>query len=95
LDFQVLARFMVGMNLFLPIFSFLVVFTDNPASRNICLGEGYHNFFSTKAQFCSYDDPYINGICWVWLVILMIGNSKFQINEMSRINVCMEKLMKI
>ena len=84
-----MARGFQFLNIFLPLFSFLVVFTDNPASYNICLGKGYLNFFSAKAkaQFCSYDDPYINGMCWGWLVILSIGNLKFQINEMSRKNV--------
>ena len=84
-DFQVLARFMVTLNLGLPIFSFLFILTDKTPSLNICLGKGYLNFFSTKAQFCSEDNPYKNCLCWAWLTILSIGNSKFQINVLTSI----------
>ena len=85
-DFQVLARFMVGLNLLLPIFSFSFILIDKSPSLNICLGKGYLNFFSTKAQFCPEDNPYKNCLCWVWLTILSIGKSKFQINSLARIS---------
>ena len=86
LDFQVLARFMMTLNLLLPIFSFLFILTDQTPSLNICLGKGYLNFFSTKAQFCPDDNPYKNCLCWVWLTILSIGKSKFQTNSLVRIS---------
>ena len=88
LVFQDLARFMAMLNLFLPAVSFLFILNitkDRPL--NICLGKGYLNFLSTKAQLCSWENPYICGMCWVWLIILYIGNSKFQINILVRINV--------
>ena len=75
------------LNLFLPFFSFLFILNVKDRGLNICLGKGYLNFFSTKAQMCSWENPYTNGICWVWLIILSIGNLKFQINILERINV--------
>ena len=85
LDFQVLARFMVILNLFLPTFTFLFILDVTKAPHlNICLGKGYLNFLTTKAQMCSGENPYANGICWVWAIILSIGNSKFQINTLVR-----------
>ena len=85
-DFQVLARFMVTLNLGLPIFSFLFILTDKTPSLNICLGKGYLNFFSTKSQFCPEDNLYRNCLCWVWLTISSIGDSKFQINSLEWIS---------
>ena len=83
LNFQVLARFMVLVNLVLPIFSILFIQTGNSSSLNICLGRGYLNFLPNQAQFCAADNPYKNCVCWVWLTILSIGNSKFQINKLA------------
>jgi hypothetical protein len=75
LNFQALARFMVMLNLLLPIFSFLFILNVTKDSElNICLGKGYLNFLTTKAQMCTWENPYTNGICWVWLIILSIGN---------------------
>jgi hypothetical protein len=89
LNFQVLARFMVALNFFLPIFSFLAVFTNTDKSffLNTCQGKGYLSFFSTESKFCSYDNPYKFYLCWVWLSILSIGNSELQINTSVRIKV--------
>ena len=88
LEFQVFARFMVMLNLFLPFFSILFILNASKAPvLNICLGKGYLNFFSTNAKLCSWENPYTNGVCWVWLIILSIGNLKFQINILERINV--------
>jgi hypothetical protein len=74
LNFQVLARFMVLLNLVLPIFSILFIQTGDSSSLNICLGKGYLNFLPTQTQFCSADNPYKNCVCWVWLTVLSIGN---------------------
>ena len=94
MDLQALARFMVALNFFLPIFSFLFVFTNNDKSffLNTCLDKGYLSFFSTESNFCSYDNPYKFSMCWVWLSILSIGNSKFQINTSVRIKVQLIKM---
>ena len=85
---------MVALNFFLPIFSFLFVFTNNDKSffLNTCLDKGYLSFFSTESNFCSYDNPYQFSMCWVWLSILSIGNSKFQINTSVRIKVQLIKM---
>ena len=83
LSFQVLARFMALLNLVLPIFSILFIQTGDSYSLNICLGKGHLNFLTPQAQFCSADNPYKNCVCWVWLTILSIGNSKFQINKLA------------
>ena len=78
LNFQVLARFMVMLNFVVPIVSILFIQTGYSSSLNICLGEGYLNFFSTQAQLCTQES---SCLCWVWTTILAIGNSKFQINK--------------
>ena len=76
---------MVILNLSLPIFSFSFILNVTKGSElNICLGKGYLNFLTSKAQMCSWENSYTNGICWVWLIILSIGNSKFQINTLAR-----------
>ena len=77
LNFQVLARFMVMLNFVVPIVSILFIQTGYSSSLNICLGEGYLNFFSTQAQLCTQES---SCLCWIWTTILAIGNSKFQIN---------------
>ena len=80
LNFQVLARFMVMLNFVVPIFSILFIQTGNSSSLNVCLGKGYQNLFSTQAQLCTQESPYKYCLCWVWITILALVNSKFQIN---------------
>ena len=94
MDLQALARFMVVLNFFLPIFSFLFVFTNKDKSffLNTCMDKGYLSFFPTDSKFCSYDNPYKFCICWVWLSILSIGNSELQINKSVRIKVQLIKI---
>ena len=78
---------MVFLNIFLPIFSFLFIFTVlYSPSLNICLGKDYLNFFSTKVRFFPEDNPYIYYISFGWMFILTIGNLKFQINTLLKVS---------
>ena len=93
-NFQVLARLMAALHFLWPVVLNLFAFTnyDNAPFLNNCLGKGYLKFFSTEMHYCAYDNPYKVCICWVWISILAIGNSKFQINTSTRIKVYLIKM---
>ena len=86
-NFQVLARLMAALHFLWPVVLNLFAFTnyDNSPFLNTCRGKDHFRFFSTEMHYCTYDNPYKVCICWVWISILVIGNSKFQINTLARI----------
>ena len=68
------------MNIILPFLSFGFVFkTDVETSPglSICLGKGYHNFFSTGIWLCNYDNPISKYGCQIWFVLQAIIMSNF------------------
>ena len=67
---------MVLINLLIPILSFASVFTtENVLGLNLCLGQGYHTFFTTQINLCSYDSIYLKGACLILLFLHAIGSS--------------------
>ena len=70
--FQGLARLMVILNVFLPLFSYGAVFTENSPGIYVCLGEGYNLFFTTEIKLCNYDDLFAKIACLFWLVVQTI-----------------------
>ena len=68
--FQVLARFMVLLNILLPTLCFTFVFMDNSLGLHICLGEGFQSFFSTSTSFCQNDNLFASISCYTLLSVL-------------------------
>ena len=55
----------------MPIFSWALFFKDNSTGLQECLGRGYNNFLSTKPEYCSYDNSFLNIFCWTWLCLII------------------------
>ena len=70
--FQGFARYMVMLNILLPLLSFAFVFKDVSIGLKVCLGEGYQLFFSTQLHYCSYENLFVNSACWIWFILLSI-----------------------
>ena len=62
------------LNLLIPLFSFGFVFTasTNSPGGHVCRGVGYYLFFSTKPQFCVYENFFVKTACNVWITVLVI-----------------------
>ena len=63
---------MVMLNFLVPIFSWALFSKDSSTSLQECLGKGYNNFLSTKTQFCSYENSFLNIFCWTWVGVAVI-----------------------
>ena len=69
---------MLLSNILLPFVSFLFIFKIDPENSPglaICLGEGYHNYFSTQYHFCYYDNTLAKVSCQFWFYLLAIFSS--------------------
>ena len=74
--FQSLAKWIVLINHLIPLLSFVSVFTnENVPGLTLCLGQGYHTFFTTQVNLCSYDSIYLKGGCLILLFLHAIGSS--------------------
>ena len=74
--FQSLAKWIVLINHLIPLLSIVSVFTtENGPALNLCLGQGYHTFFTPQVNLCSYDSIYLKGGCLMLLFLHAIGSS--------------------
>ena len=77
--FQNVAKLTGTLNILLPVISVGIgsvgtTSAQNPPGLSICLGEGYHNFFSgqSKILWCNYDNPIGKFACRLFIVLQVI-----------------------
>ena len=69
---------MLLSNILLPFVTVVFIFkidTETSAGLAVCLGEGYHNFFSTQYRYCKYDNTLAKVSCQFWFSLLAIFSS--------------------
>ena len=69
---------MLLSNILLPFVSIMFIFkidTETSPGLAVCLGEGYHNFFSTQYRYCKYDNTLAKVSCQFWFSLLAIFSS--------------------